>query len=94
MDVFIEQTPLYFSELKAGIENKDWKTAGETAHKIKPTMSFIGAEAAREVLAEIERKSKAMDGTEDVISMFQPMEDALPLLLEELKIERANLLSA
>lgn len=94
IDVFIEQTPLYFAELSSAIAKGDWKSSGEAAHKIKPTMSFIGAEGARGLLAEIERKCKSLDNPEEIESIFRPMETALPLLIDELKIKRSELLES
>lgn len=66
IDIFMEQTPIYFDQLCKAIEEKDWKVTGDVAHKIKPTLAFMGVEAAKEQMAEIERKARNLDHTEEI----------------------------
>lgn len=66
IDIFMEQTPVYFDQLDKAIQEKDWKVTGDVAHKIKPTLAFMGVEAAKEQMAEIERKARNLDRTEEI----------------------------
>ena len=66
IDIFMEQTPIYFDQLDKAIQEKDWKVTGDVAHKIKPTLAFMGVEAAKEQMAEIERKARNLDHTEEI----------------------------
>ncbi|KAA8486315.1 2-amino-4-hydroxy-6-hydroxymethyldihydropteridine diphosphokinase [Arcticibacter tournemirensis] len=66
IDIFMEQTPVYFDQLDKAIQEKDWKVTGDVAHKIKPTLAFMGVEAAKEQMAEIERKARNLDHTEEI----------------------------
>ncbi len=67
IDIFMQQTPVYFDQLDKAIQEKDWKVAGDVAHKIKPTLAFMGVEAAKEQMADVERKARNLDHTEETI---------------------------
>jgi HPt (histidine-containing phosphotransfer) domain-containing protein len=58
IDIFIEQTPLYFEQLEEAVNSRDWKAVGDVAHKIKPTLAFMGIEEAKDIMADIERKAR------------------------------------
>ncbi|WP_374163370.1 2-amino-4-hydroxy-6-hydroxymethyldihydropteridine diphosphokinase [Arcticibacter sp. MXS-1] len=77
IDIFIEQTPVYFNQLATAIYEKDWKTAGDVAHKIKPTLAFIGVDAARDQMIEIERKARSLDKPEEIADLFDDLKDTL-----------------
>lgn len=95
IDVFIEQTPQYFENLKTAIDARDWKRTGDAAHKIKPTLAFIGAEDAKSAMAEIERIARsAEEGVEQIDLIFAPMYASLDKLINELKTARAELIES
>lgn len=70
IDIFIEQTPLYFDQLSEAIANQDWKSVGDVAHKIKPTLAFMGIEEAKDIMADIERKARTEDNVSEIPGMF------------------------
>jgi len=90
INVFLEQTPIYFTELNQAVEKEDWKTTSEVAHKIKPTLVFMGVDKAKSAMEEIERKARQLDSVEDIKAEL----DKINLLcvhlyakLEERKVE-------
>ena len=70
IDIFIEQTPLYFEQLEEAVKSSDWKSVGDVAHKIKPTLAFMGIEEAKDIMAEIERKARTNDNVSEIPEMF------------------------
>lgn len=66
IDIFLEQTPEYLQQLTDSVKVQDWKSVGDIAHKIKPTLAFMGVEYAREVMTEIERKARNLDAVETI----------------------------
>jgi len=70
IDIFIEQTPLYFDQLEEAVNSSDWKSVGDVAHKIKPTLAFMGIEEAKEIMADIERKARTDDNVSEIPGMF------------------------
>ena len=82
IDIFIEQTPLYFDQLGEALSKQDWKSVGDVAHKIKPTLAFMGVEEAREQMAEIERDARALNNLEEI----EPKYSSLKASCEDLYI--------
>ncbi len=66
INIFLEQTPIYFTQLNDAINSKDWKTTGDIAHKIKPTFAFMGLACAKDVMQEIERKARNLDSVDSI----------------------------
>ncbi len=60
IDIFLEQTPLYFDQLEIGITNKDWPSVANVAHKIKPTLAFMGVDNAKDDMQEIEHNARGL----------------------------------
>lgn len=42
LNIFIEQTPKALIRMEEALKNKDWKTLRLIAHKIKPSITFVG----------------------------------------------------
>ncbi len=91
IDIFIEQTPVYFEQLATAIKEKDWAATAAVAHKIKPTLAFIGVEAARERMAEIERKARDLDHPEEIEEQFNYLNSVFDGLYDDLRKIRAEL---
>ena len=70
IDIFIEQTPIYSEQLIAAVGEKDWKTVGDIAHKIKPTLAFMGVNKAKEQMASIEQKARTETNVEEISNEF------------------------
>lgn len=84
IDIFLQQTPAYFEELMQAVHEKNWKTTGDVAHKIKPTFAFIGVEDARAGMAELERKARQLDGVEEIPAMASGLFEMCELLYQNL----------
>jgi len=92
IDIFIEQTPLYFEQLEQAVNSSDWKSVGDVAHKIKPTLAFMGINEAKDIMAEIERKARTSDNVSEIPAMFVEIQgkcaelyNTLDKIREELK---------
>lgn len=91
IDIFIEQTPVYFEQLATAIKEKDWTATAAVAHKIKPTLAFIGVEAARQRMAEIERKARDLDHPEEIEEQFNYLNNVFDGLYDDLRKIRTEL---
>ncbi|HEX8376203.1 MAG TPA: Hpt domain-containing protein [Pedobacter sp.] len=90
IDIFIEQTPTYTEQLIEAIHSKDWKTVGDIAHKIKPTLAFMGVNKAKDQMASIEQKARTETNVEDVAAEFAEVKIVCEKLytgLEKVKAE-------
>ncbi len=90
IDLFLVQTPSYFEQLQQHIQNENWQSAADIAHKIKPTLAFMGVESARASMAEIEQNARNQVNLETVPEAFNLLHDLskdLFIKLEEVKKE-------
>lgn len=73
IELFLDQTPAYFEQLKQFIAEKNWAKVSEIAHKIKPTLAFMGADAAKESMADIENNARNLTDTELISPAFESL---------------------
>jgi HPt (histidine-containing phosphotransfer) domain-containing protein len=90
IDIFLTQTPGYVEQLIIAVDQKDWSKMADLSHKIKPTMSFMGVESAKNTLGDIETKARNQEDYEGIVAEFDKMKDNFKTIfvkLEEKKIE-------
>ncbi len=90
IELFLIQTPGYFEQLDQLIGEKNWIKVADIAHKIKPTLAFMGADSARESMAEIEqnaRDGKNLDKIAPAFKLLKDMSVELFIKLTEIKNE-------
>ena len=88
IDIFLEQTPLYFEQMGEALQAGDWKNVAGIAHKIKPTFAFMGIDSAREDMQNLEhlvRKQESVAGIEPDYIRLKSLADQLYAKLEEVK---------
>ena len=90
IDMFLEQTPAYCIEIKQGIQDKDWKKVSDLAHKIKPTLAFMGSHAAKETMATIEMDARNLVNLDSIGDTFDRLHVVCLQLFIDLKIARGN----
>lgn len=91
IDMFKSQTPLYIADLEASIAAGDWEKAAGYAHKIKPTLSYVGREDARGHLQYIENSARELKDLETMPGAFQEFNDFAAILYRQLDEARAEL---
>lgn len=73
IELFLDQTPAYFEQLNQFISEENWPKVAEIAHKIKPTLAFMGADAAKDQMAEIETNARNLTNTESIKHTFKSL---------------------
>lgn len=91
IDMFLEQTPGYCLQIKQAIIGKDWKKVSDLAHKVKPTLAFMGSNAAKETMAGIEMDSRNLVNLDTIGETFDTLHTDCLQLFEDLKIAREAL---
>ena len=91
IDMFLEQTPGYLDSIKTGIADKNWKTVSEIAHKIKPTLAFMGSDLAKDAMAEIELNSRNLTDLDKIGENFNKLHQFCLQLCLKLKLAKENL---
>lgn len=91
IDIFLEQTPGYFEQLGTAIQQQDWKATGDVAHKIKPTLAFVGAEDLRVKMQELESNARAQEKLDTIPGSFQAIRDTCDQIYEGLQQAKVEL---
>lgn len=93
IDIFLAQTPGYIDQLTTAIDQKDWSKMAELSHKIKPTMSFMGVESAKNALGEIELKSREQIDYEWIVKEYDKLKAVFKIMLVKLEEKKIELLA-
>jgi HPt (histidine-containing phosphotransfer) domain-containing protein len=70
IDIFLEQTPLYFNDMATAIGQKDWVVVANVAHKIKPTLAFMGRDDAKDDMQKLEHSARNQEGLDRIEPEF------------------------
>lgn len=90
IDIFMQQTPVYVQQLTDAIAKKDWTAIAQVAHKIKPTLGFMGIDSARDIMVQIENDARNQENYESIVFNFTQSSDVFSTVyskLEEIKKE-------
>jgi HPt (histidine-containing phosphotransfer) domain-containing protein len=91
IDLFLDQTPAYFEQLEQFIIEEDWSKVADIAHKIKPTLAFMGVDSARESMAEIEQNARNLINLQAISPAFQILKEMSVQLYTQLAEVKASL---
>ncbi len=88
ISVFLTQTPEAINSLKTHLNNKDWKGVRGVAHKMKPSMTFMGMNELESVIASIEDYAAKETSLELIPGLVQTLENVCNEALKELEAEK------
>jgi HPt (histidine-containing phosphotransfer) domain-containing protein len=90
--MFLQQTPELLSDIERALASKDWDTAGQAAHKLKPNLGFFGMPISQETIQEIEIACKESEpNIEEITRKFNQVKalvNANLITLEQIKTEK------
>jgi HPt (histidine-containing phosphotransfer) domain-containing protein len=93
IEVFIDNTPDVLKNLKKYFANEDWDKLYEQAHKVKPSLQYMGMERARQLIVEIEEQARTQNISEDLGDKIEELNsiclqglDELSEKIEELRV--------
>ena len=94
IELYLEQTPMLISTIKASLQNQDWEMLHAATHKIIPSFSIMGIDEEHENLAKkIQEFAITQEQTEGVKDMVTQLESICSLACRELEIEYEQLKS-
>jgi HPt (histidine-containing phosphotransfer) domain-containing protein len=91
IDLFLDQTPAYFEQIEQFISEENWSKVADIAHKIKPTLAFMGVDSARESMAGIEQNARNLVNLEAISPAFQLLKEMSVQLYKQLEEVKASL---
>ena len=84
---FIENAPLSMAELEDCVLAQNWSAAYEVAHRYIPTFEFVGAEAIRKELRNLETHVKLLVNLDTLPAIISNTKQELDKLIEEIKTD-------
>ena len=93
IDIFLAQTPDYVQSLSTAVETSNWSKIAEMAHKIKPTLAFMGVNEARDKMASIETRARDKESYEEIVADFRDLKSDLDMIFIKLSEKRKELLA-
>ncbi|MES2590561.1 MAG: Hpt domain-containing protein [Bacteroidota bacterium] len=88
ISVFVEQTPIEIANLEKHLNAKDWKALRGTAHKMKPSFSFMGIKHLESVIKNIEEYASNETNLELLPDMITLVKNSCNQAIEELATEK------
>ena len=92
ISLYLEQTPPLISEMKQGLQNKDWNCLYKAVHKMIPSFSIVGINSDFENMAKKVQEFASTQGQEEGIhDMILQLENVCSEACRELKEEFNNI---
>lgn len=91
IELFLTQIPDYFEQLDRYIKDENWADAAEMAHKIKPSLTFMGVKSAMEAMAEIENNARNLEKLDSIAAEFKPLKEMSVELFVKLAFIKSEL---
>jgi PAS domain S-box-containing protein len=86
--LYLEQTPSLISEMKKGVQDKDWKAVQTAAHKMIPSFSIMGMHVDVENLAKkVQEYAKTQQRLEEIHDLVLNLENICIQACNELEEE-------
>ncbi len=70
IELFLKQTPELMNAIDDAIRNKEWVTASQAAHKLKPNLGFFGMTDSQTLMQEVEALCKTGEDNPDIRIKF------------------------
>lgn len=85
VSVFLEEVPLDLEELEVAINQKNYPSIYQLAHKIKPNVDLLGMEQTRAAAFEIEALGKQGNTGAEIDKIFPILKKDIYQVVSELK---------
>ena len=84
---FMENNPLMIKQIKNAAKDKNWEEVGNIAHRIKPSIVFMGMNSIKDVVETIESSGLKGKNTDQIPGLIAQLEATCSQAYEELKHE-------
>ena len=74
IQLFLDNTPESLRLMKEHEANNDWEKLSAEAHKLKPNLSYMGLNGAREIILDIEESVKDEAGLDAISGQIRELE--------------------
>lgn len=89
--MFLENAPLTLKEIDCALENLDWEGVRQGAHKIKPTLSYLGMKEAHKQAACVEDYARLRINLDETTDLIKQINNTCQKAFTELQLELKEL---
>ncbi len=89
ISLFLEQTPIALASLEEAAKNKDWAMVGRVAHKMKPSLAFMGIKNLKDLIAALEEEAKQGTNPDGMKEKILTIRDVCNKAILELEAEKS-----
>ena len=93
IDLYLKSVPLDLNEMIAEAKALNYKNVGSLAHKIKSAVGYMGVEKVIPDLTELEKLTKKVGNSTEIVNIVSRVESILLLSIEELKAYKEQCLT-
>ncbi len=91
LSLFIDQTPDMLANMSKYLQAADWKSLSSAAHKMKPSIMFVGLKEIEATVRLVENYASEQVNTEQIPSMLNKIDTVCKEAIVELKAEKEHL---
>jgi PAS domain S-box-containing protein len=91
LSLFIDQTPAMLANMSKYLESADWKSLSSAAHKMKPSIMFVGLKEIEATVRLVENYAAEQINTEQIPSMLNKINSVCTEAIVELKAEKEHM---
>ena len=85
IETFINNTPTTINEMQNWSDKADWEMVGKLAHKMKPSITFVGLEKAKPIIKDLEDSGKTNTKTDQIPKKINLLGDLCQKAFKELR---------
>ncbi|BDC99365.1 Hpt domain-containing protein [Persicobacter psychrovividus] len=85
IETFLQGTPDMIKQMKEACQSQDWARLGALAHKVKPSISFMGISSLEALILEIEHSGKDAKNLDKMAGMVEEFEQGCEAAYVELR---------
>lgn len=85
VETFISNTPSAINEMQNWCDKAEWVKVGQTAHRIKPSIAFMGLESVKSTVKKLETFGKENKNTDKIPSLINSLSEKCQSAIKELQ---------
>ena len=90
--VFLNKTPQAVAEMKLACTNCDYEELRKTAHRVKPSLSFMGIKSVENEMIKVESFAREKTNLEEIPTLLSLIDQNLTKVYKSLEAEVQNLI--
>jgi signal transduction histidine kinase/HPt (histidine-containing phosphotransfer) domain-containing protein len=91
IELFLRNTPETLAELRKQTDLQNWEGVRQAAHKVKPSLNYMGMKEAAAIAADVEKSAKELSGISHIPEKVKQLIMACDTAYTELQTEINNL---